>query len=348
MQEGIQTRISLNTTIENALSSLFPDFNNLSSTVKTLFENIVLRELGEKGELTGEDLMKALEDAKAEYQAILDSIKKMVNDVKTEVKTSSEEESVLENLDTGIGELEKKVQFDVQRLSQLLSIASFVADRFNVATAVELLNQLNALTPQQLQHTLILTQPQLETISSITPTLKELIVKLNNGVKLKDLQGLAVKIKDALEKAGIQIDVQQLLGIINALQTITQQFNLQISDIATLIAVNDVNGLSVIPIPIISNLRSLITSIQTGNSTISGNTTVVGSEEIPETTLSVGNIPLQGEAIQQLQQLLSTPTATPPNATTTGGTQGGGITIPPSFSNTQTASYRSKQQFLII
>ncbi len=69
--------------------------------------------------------MKALEDAKAEYQAILDSIKKMVNDVKTEVKTSSEEESVLNNLDTGIGELEKKVQFDVQRLSQLLSIAGF-------------------------------------------------------------------------------------------------------------------------------------------------------------------------------------------------------------------------------
>jgi hypothetical protein len=123
---------------------------------------------------------------------------------------------------------------------------------------------------------------------------------------------------------------------------------LQISDIATLIAVNDVNGLSVIPIPIISNIRSLITSIQTGNSTISGNTTTVGSEEIPETTLSVGTIPLQGEAIQQLQQLLSTPTATPPSATTTGGSQGGGIAVPPSFSSPQTASYRSKQQFLII
>ena len=125
-QEGIQTRISLNTTLdEKVLSSLFPDFNNLSPTVKTLFENIIDRQLGEKGEITGEDLMKALEDAKAEYQAILDSIKKMVNDVKTEVKTSSEEESVFNNLDTGIGELEKKVQFDVQRLSQLLSIASY-------------------------------------------------------------------------------------------------------------------------------------------------------------------------------------------------------------------------------
>jgi FMN phosphatase YigB (HAD superfamily) len=348
VQEGIQTRISLNTTIENALSSLFPEFNNLPSAVKTLFENIVARQLEEEGELTKEDIMNALEDAKAEYQAILDSIRKMVDDMKTEVKTSSEEESVMNNLDVSIGELEKKVQFDVQRLSQLLSIASFVADRFNVATAVELLNQLNALTPQQLQHTLILTQPQLETISSITPTLKELIVKLNNGVKLKDLQGLAVKIREALEKAGIQIDVEQLLRIINALQTITQQFNLQISDIASLIAVNDVNGLTVIPIPIVSGIRSLITSIQTGNTTISGNTTAVGSEEIPETTLSVGNIPLQGEAIQQLQQLLSTPTATPPNATTTGGSQGGGIAVPPSFSSPQTASYRSKQQFLII
>ena len=255
---------------------------------------------------------------------------------------------MLNNLDTGIGELEKKVQFDVQRLSQLLSITSFVADRFNVATAVELINQLNALTPQQLQHTLILTQPQLETITNITPTLKELIVKLNNGVKLKDLQGLAVKIREALEKAGIQIDVEQLLGIINALQTITQQFNLQISDIASLIAVNDVNGLTVIPIPIVSSIKSLITTIQTGTTTISANTTAVGSEEIPETTLSVGNIPLQGEAIQQLQQLLSTPTATPPNATTTGGSQGGGIAIPPSFSSPQTASYRSKQQLSLI
>ena len=349
-QEGIQTRISLNTTLdEKVLSSLFPDFDKLSPAEKSIFENIIDRQLGEKGEITGEDIMKALEDAKAEYQAILDSIKKMVNDVKTEVKTNSEEESVINNLETGIGELEKKVQFDVQRLSQLLSIASFVADRFNVATAVELINQLNALTPQQLQHTIILTQPQLETITSITPTLKELIVKLNNGVKLKDLQGLVIKIKDALEKAGIQIDVEQLLGIINALQTITQQFNLQISDIASLIAVNDVNGLSVIPIPIISNLKSLITSIQTGNTTtITGNTTTVGSEEIPETTLSVGDIPLQGEAIQQLQQLLSTPTATPPTATTTGGSQGGGIAIPPSSSTPQTASYRSKQQFLII
>jgi len=347
-QEGILKSISLNTTLENALSSLFPDFDKLSPAEKSIFENIVARQLEEEGELTKADIMKALEDAKAEYQAILDSIKKMVNDVKTEVKTSSEEESVLENLDTGIGELEKKVQFDVQRLSQLLSITSFVADRFNVATAVELINQLNALTPQQLQHTLILTQPQLETITNITPTLKELIVKLNNGVKLKDLQGLAVKIREALEKAGIQIDVEQLLGIINALQTITQQFNLQISDIASLIAVNDVNGLTVIPIPIVSSIKSLITTIQTGTTTISANTTAVGSEEIPETTLSVGNIPLQGEAIQQLQQLLSTPTATPPNATTTGGSQGGGIAIPPSFSSPQTASYRSKQQFLII
>jgi len=351
-QQGIQTRISLNTTLdEKVLSSLFPEVNELSPAEKSIFENIIdrqLRQLGENGELTKADIMKALEDAKAEYQAILDSIKKMANDVKAET-SGKEEESVLENLDTSIGELEKKVQFDVQRLSQLLSIASFVADRFNVATAVELINQLNALTPQQLQHTLILTQPQLETISSIVPTLKELIVKLNNGVKLKDLQGLVIKIKDALDKAGIQIDVQQLLGIINALQTITQQFNLQISDIASLIAVNDhSNGLGVIPIPIISNIRSLITSIQTGNTTISGNTTVVGSEEIPETTLSVSNIPLQGEAIQQLQQLLSTPTATPPNATTTGGSQGGGIAVPPSQPSQQTASYRSKKQYLII
>ena len=153
-----------------------------------------------------------------------------------------------------------------------------------------------------------------------------------------------------MEKAGIQIDVEQLLGIINALQTITQQFNLQISDIASLIAVNDVNGLTVIPIPIISGITSLITSIQTGNTTtITGNTTAVGSEEIPETTLSVGNIPLQGEAIQQLQQLLQQPTATPPTATTSEeGGNGGGIAVPPSFSNQQSASYRSKKQYLII
>ena len=126
-----------------------------------------------------------------------------------------------------------------------MSVASFVAEKFNVATAIELINQLNALTPQQLQNTFVLTQPQLETISSITPLLKQLIIKLDNGVKTKDLQGLAIQIKDALEKMGIQLDVQQLLRIINALQTITQQFNLKIGDIASLIAINDfANGLS--------------------------------------------------------------------------------------------------------
>jgi hypothetical protein len=349
-QAGILKHISLNATLENALSSLFPDFNKLSPAVKSIFESIVFKQLKENGELTKEDIMNALEDAKAEYQSILDSIKNMVDDVKAET-SGDEEESVLDNLDASIGELEEKVQFDVQRLSYLLSIASFVADKFNVATAIELINQLNSLTPQQLQNTFILTQPQLETITKITPTLKELIIKLDNGVKLKDLQGLATQIKDALEKMGIYIDVEQLLRIINALQTITQQFNLQISDIASLIAVNDlVNGLRVIPIPIISNIRSVITSTQTGNTTITGNTTTVGSEEIPETTLSVGNIPLQGEAIQQLQQLLSPPTATPPNATTGGGAEGGGsgIAIPPSYSTPQMASYRSKQQYLII
>ncbi len=72
---------------------------------------------------------------------------------------------------------------------------------------------------------------------------------MDNGVKPKDLQGLAIQIKDALEKMGIYLDVQQLLRIINALQTITQQFNLKIGDIASLIAINDfANGLSVIPI----------------------------------------------------------------------------------------------------
>ena len=169
-------------------------------------------------------------------------------------------------------------------------------------------------------------------------------------MKLKDLQGIAVQIRDALEKMGIQLDVEQLLKIINALQTITQQFNLQISDIASLIAINDVNGLTVIPIPVISGITSLITSTQTGNTTtISGNTTAVGSEEIPETTLSVGDIPLQGEALQQLQQLLTPPPAVPPNATTSGGGNGGGgVTVPPSYSTPQTASYRSRQQFLII
>jgi len=240
-----------------------------------------------------------------------------------------------------------------------LSTASFVADKFNVATAIELINQLNSLTPQQLQNAFILTQPQIETITNITPLLKQLIIKLDNGVKLKDLQGLAIQIKDALEKMGIYLDVQQLLRIINALQTITQQFNMKISDIASLIAVNDfANGLSVIPImpndlgiiPIVPNHSSLTTSIETGNATITGNNTTVGTEEIPATTLSVGDIPLQGQTIEQLQQLLTSPTATPPNATTTGGGAqgGGGIAIPPSQSSPQFASYRSKQQYLII
>jgi hypothetical protein len=310
----------------------------------------VLRQLGEKGELTGEDIMKALEDTKAEYQAILDNIRKMVNDVKTEVKNSSEEESVINNLDENIGELEKKVQFDVQRLSQLLSVAGFVADKFNVATAVELITQLNSLTTQQLQHTIILTQPQLQMIAKIAPTLRELITELNKGVKLNDLQGLAVQIRDSLQKLGIQIDIEQLIRIINALQTITKEFNLKISDIASLIAINDVGGLTAIPIPIVSSITSLIISTQTGNTTtITGNTITPGTQEIPETTLSVGTIPVQGQTIQQLQQLLSTPSATPPNINNEEqGSQGGGIVIPPSYQNQQFASYKSKQQYLIL
>ena len=124
---------------------------------------------------------------------------------------------------------------------------------------------------------------------------------------------------------------------------------MQISDIASLIAINDVNGLTVIPIPVISGITSLITSTQTGNTTtISGNTTAVGSEEIPETTLSVGNIPLQGATLQQLQQLLTPPPAVPPNATTGEGGNGGGVAVPPSYSNQQFASYKSKQQYLIL
>jgi hypothetical protein len=338
------------------LSSLFPDFDKLSPAVKTLFEDVVFRQLKESGELTKEDIMKALEDAKAEYQAILDSIKKLVNDVKAETTSAKEEESVVKNLDENIGELEKKVQFDLKRLSYFLSMVSFIADKFNVATAIEFLNQLNSLTPQQLQRTIILTQPQLETIAKIAPLLKELIIKLDNGAKLKDLQDLAMKIKVALEKAEVNLDVEELIKIINVVQTMTKEFNLKTSEIATLITENDVNNLRVIPIPIISNLnlKSLIiptTTTQPGNNQIPGNEITPGTEEIPETTLSVGEIPLEGEALQQLQQLLQEPTATPPSIPTSeeGGNQGGGgITVPPSYSTPQTVSYRSRQQYLII
>ncbi|MCQ4335704.1 MAG: hypothetical protein RXN50_03285, partial [Sulfolobaceae archaeon] len=261
--------------------------------------------------------------------------------------SSSEEETVLNSLDKGIGELEKKVGFDLRRLSYLLSIASFVADRYNVATAIELINQLNSLTPQQLQQAVILTQPQIETITSITPLLKELIVKLNQGAKTKDVLDIATQIREALEKMGISLDVEQLIRVINALQTLTQQFNLDIADIATLIAVNDLNGLLAIPVPIISNINSLIASTQLENSTINENSLSVGTEEIPETTLAVGDIPLQGTTLEQLQQLLQPPPVTPPNATVEGN-QGGGITVPPSYSTPQTVSYRSRQQYLII
>ncbi len=68
--------------------------------------------------------------------------------------------------------------------------------------------------------------------------------------------------------------------------------------------------------------------------------------------LSVGKIPLQGETLQQLQQLLTPPPAVPPSATTGEGTGegngGGGVAVPPSYSNQQFASYKSKQQYLII
>jgi hypothetical protein len=105
---------------------------------------------------------------------------------------------------------------------------------------------------------------------------------------------------------GIPLDAIQLIRVINALQTITKEFNMKISDIASLIAVNDVNGLTVVPVPIISNIKSLITSTQTGNtSTIPGNTITAGTEEIPQTTLSVGTIPVQGQTIELLQQLLT-------------------------------------------
>jgi len=351
-QQGVQTNVSITTTLENALSKLFPDFNNLSSAEKALFMKIVNAKLEEEGglALTNENLMKMLEDAKAQYQSILDSVKKLYDDVKAETTSAKEEKSVTNNLSTSIVELEKKVGFDLRRLSYLLSVASFVADKFNVATALELMNQLNSLTPQQLHRTFILTQPQLETITNITPLLKEIIVKLNNGVKPKDLLDLATQIRVALEKMGINLDVEQLIRVINALQTITKEFNVKISDLASLIAVNDVNGLTVIPVPIISNIKSLITFTQAGiNNEITGNTTSVGTEEIPETTLAVGTIPLQGTMLQQLQQLLTPPPAVPPNANATeSGTQGGGLTIPPSYSTPQFASYQSKQQYLII
>ena len=332
---------------------MFPDFNNLPSGVKVLFWNIVERLFQEKGEVSTEDLQNALKDAIEKYQtqlqAIFDSLKKIADNVKAETTSSSEEETVLNSLDKGIGELEKKVGFDLQRLSYLLSIASFVADRYNVATAIELINQLNSLTPQQLQQAVILTQPQIETITEITPLLKELIVRLNQGVKTKDVVDIATQIREALEKMGISLDAEQLIRVINALQTLTQQFNLDIADIATLIAVNDLNGLLAIPVPIISNINSLIASTQLENSnTITRNSLSVGTEEIPETTLAVGEIPLQGTTLEQLQQLLQQPPVTPPNATVEGNQGGGGINLPPSYSTPQFASYSSKQQYLII
>jgi hypothetical protein len=352
VQQGAETHFQLFSTFNNVMQSMFPDFNNLPSGVKLLFWNIVERLLQEKGEVSTGDLQNALKDAIEKYQtqlqAIFDSLKKMADNVKAEATSSSEEETVLNSLDKGIGELEKKVGFDLRRLSYLLSIASFVADRYNVATAIELINQLNSLTPQQLQQAVILTQPQIETITSITPLLKELIVKLNQGAKTKDVLDIATQIREALEKMGISLDVEQLIRVINALQTLTQQFNLDIADIATLIAVNDLNGLLAIPVPIISNINSLIASTQLENSTITGNSLSVGTEEIPETTLAVGEIPLQGTTLEQLQQLLQPPPVTPPNATVEENQGGGGINLPPSYSTPQTVSYRSRQQYLII
>jgi hypothetical protein len=331
---------------------MFPGFDNLPSGVKVLFWNIVERLFQEKGEVSTGDLQEALEDAiekyQTQFQSILDSLKKMADNVKAEATSSSEEETVLNSLDKGIGELEKKVGFDLQRLSYLLSIASFVADRYNVATALEFLNQLNSLTPQQLQQAVILTQPQIETITNITPLLKELIVKLNQGVETKDVVDIVTQIREALEKMGIDLDAEQLIRVINALQTLTQQLKLKISDIATLIAVNDLNGLLAIPVPIISNINSLIASTQLENSTITGNSLSVGTEEIPETTLAVGEIPLQGATLEQLQQQLQPPPVTSPNDTVEGNQGGGGINLPPSYSTPQSASYSSKQQYLII
>jgi len=352
VQQGAETHFQLFSTFNNAIQSMFPDFDKLPSGVKVLFWNIVERLFQEKGEVSPGDLQNALKDAIEKYQtqlqAIFDSLKKMADNVKVETTSSSEEETVLNSLDKSIGELEKKVGFDLQRLSYLLSIASFVADRYNVATALEFLNQLNSLTPQQLQNAVILTQPQIETITNITPLLKELVVKLNQGVKTKDVLDIATQIREALEKMGINLDVEQLIRVINALQTLSQQLKLKISDIATLIAVNDLNGLLAIPVPVISNINSLIASTQLENSTITGNSLSVGTEEIPETTLAVGDIPLQGTTLEQLQQLLQPPPATPPNATVEGNQGGGGINLPPSYSTPQFASYQSKQQYLII
>jgi len=176
---------------------------------------------------------------------------------------------------------------------------------------------------------------------------------LDNGAKLKDLQDLVVKIREALEKAEINLDVEELIKIINVVQTITKEFNLKTKEIATLITENDVNNLKVIPVLVISNLNLkslIIPTTQSGNNQIPGNEITPGTEEIPETTLSVGEIPLEGEALQQLQQLLQQPTATPPNINPSeeGGNQGGGVTVPPSYSTPQSVSYRSRQQYLII
>lgn len=321
--------------------------------MRTLFDHIVWRLIEEKGEVPVKDLNKLLEYVKAhqaELQAVLGGVKRTVDNAKAEATSAGEVKFVLKDLGTSVGELEKKVRFDLQKLSYFLSAVGFVADKFNVATALELINQLNSLTPQQLENAVVLTQPQIKTITEIAPLLNQLVISLEKGAKPKDVLDIATQIRDALEKMGVPLDAVQLIRVVNALQTITKEFNLKVSDIASLIAVNDVNGLTVIPVPVVSNIKSLVTSTQAVNSRVSGNVITAGTEEIPATTLTVGTIPIQGQTLEQLQQLLTPPPVTPPNATPEeGGSQGGGrVALPPSYSTPQFASYQSKQQYLII
>ncbi|WP_238525236.1 hypothetical protein [Saccharolobus islandicus] len=329
--QSAKTTENIITTLSNALQKIYPDFDKLNSTEKDLLLYILSRKLEEKGELTPEDIKNTIEEMKGEIDQLLENVKDYIDNVE---KEKQPDETVLE-YDKGIKELADKVSFD--KLIYFTSLISNIANKFNVPTAIELLNQLNTLTPEELQNTIILTQPQIQLLSKIAPLLKDILVSLQKGITPKDLLGKIIQLRDLLGKMGVTIDVTTLVQLITSLNSIVSELNIKLDTLSALIA-TPVNGtLKVIPITFQSVLN-ISPSISTNN------------VQVPENEINISNVNTTPQIIQQLQELLNLPNLPPPPGSggETEQQNNNSTSIPPSINNQQSAEYVSRRQYLIL
>ncbi|WP_228375585.1 hypothetical protein [Saccharolobus islandicus] len=329
--QSAKTTENIITTLSNALQKIYPDFDKLNSTEKDLLLYILSRKLEEKGELTPEDIKNTIEEMKGEIDQLLENMKDYIDNIE---KEKQPDEAVLE-YDKGIKELADKVSFD--KLIYFTSLISNIANKFNVPTAIELLNQINTLTPEELQNTIILTQPQIQLLNEkVAPLLKDILVSLQKGTSPKDLLGKISQLRDLLGKMSVTIDVTTLVQLITSLNSIVSELNIKLSSLSALIA-TPVNGtLKVIPITFQSVLN-ISSSISTNN------------VQVLENEINISNVNTTPQVIQQLQELLNLPNLPPPSTgTIEQNNNSPGTSIPPSINNQQSAEYVSRRQYLIL